>query len=221
MPDGSVKTVMIDDSAVVEKIVDQMGEKLGLANAEEYGISTMLNGKDTWLQNRFTLQEQPIMVPQEAQLHFRKRFFVDDFNADKSDPTTLNFIYTQSVGRVLDGTYPCKPEEAALFAAIQLQVQVGNFSPGNHNVAYVKKQNVLPKQYANKDKDGVEALVLKEWAKLVNTNELNSKFKYVSHVRSLPTFGITLWTVREQVPKKRKVCSFGFSFVLLLKKREL
>ena len=98
---------------------------------------------------------------------------------------------------------------------------MGNFSPGNHNVAYVKKQNVLPKQYANKDKDGVEALVLKEWAKLVNTNELNSKFKYVSHVRSLPTFGITLWTVREQVPKKRKVCGFGFSFVLLLKKREL
>jgi hypothetical protein len=62
MPDGSVKTVMIDDSAVVEKIVDQMGEKLGLANSEEYGISTPLNGKDTWLQNRFTLQVGVVLL---------------------------------------------------------------------------------------------------------------------------------------------------------------
>ena len=175
MPDGSYKTVQIDDSAIVEKIIDQLGLKLGLTNAEEYGILVKIKDKDTWLQPRFTLQEQPQMVSNDAALNFRKRFFVDDANVDKSDPTQLNFIYMQSVGRVLDGTYPCKPEEAALFAAIQLQVTVGNFSPGNHNVAYIKKQNVLPKQYQSKELEGA---VLKEWGKLVNTNEINAKFKH-------------------------------------------
>jgi talin len=202
MPDGSTKMVNIDDSAVVEKIIDQMGYKLGLANAEEYGMSVMINGKDTWLQPRFTLQEQPQLIRPDAQLNFRKRFFVDDANVDPSDRTQLGFIYTQSVGRVLDGTYPCKSEEAVMFAAIQLQVQSGNYSPGNHNSSWVKKQNVLPKQYTNKDLEGA---VLKQWGKLVNTNEQNAKFKYVSTVRSLPTFGITIWRVREQVPKKRKL----------------
>ncbi len=72
---------------------------MNLANAEEYGISIVKpDGKEMWLQGRFTLQEQ--LVKPEQPLNFKKRFFMDDFNVDKGDPTQLNFVYTQSLGRV-------------------------------------------------------------------------------------------------------------------------
>lgn len=204
MPDGSTKVVNIDDSAIVEKIIDVIGLKMNLLNAEEYGIMVINKAnKEQWLQGRFTLQDQPnFTVKPETPLNFKKRFFMDDFNVDKSDPTQLNFVYTQSVGRVKDGTYPCKSDEAVTLAAAQLQSEVGNFTPAHHDEAYVRKQNVLPKQFVGK---GLEGAVLKEWAKMINTTTINAKYKYVSTVRQLPTFGITLWTVREKVPKKRKL----------------
>lgn len=204
LPDGGTKTVVIDDSALVEKIIDHIGLKMNLTNAEEYGLS-MINPaskKKLWLQGRFTLYEQLVVVKPETQLSFEKRFFMDDYNVDKGDPTQLNFVYTQSSGRVRDGTYPCKADEAVQLAAVELQVEVGNFVPAHHNEAYVRGKGVLPKQFQGKNLEGA---VLKEWAKMVNTTTINAKYKYVTTVRQLPTFGITLWTVREKVPKKRKL----------------
>ena len=40
MPDGSYKTVQIDDSALVEKIIEMMGAKLGMTNADALDIES-------------------------------------------------------------------------------------------------------------------------------------------------------------------------------------
>jgi talin len=37
--DDTVKTVMVDDSLTVAEIVDQIGAKLNLGNAEEYSLA--------------------------------------------------------------------------------------------------------------------------------------------------------------------------------------
>ena len=57
MIDGTTKTVMIDDSITMVKIVDAIGEKLSIAHAEEYSLSK-LDG--TWLLPTQPLGEQGI-----------------------------------------------------------------------------------------------------------------------------------------------------------------
>src|SRR5262249_19350184 len=57
MIDGTTKTVMVDDSITMVEIVDVIGEKLSIANAEEYSLAK-LDG--TWLLPTQSLGEQGV-----------------------------------------------------------------------------------------------------------------------------------------------------------------
>ena len=60
----------------------------------------------------------------------------------------------------------------------------------------------LPQQYRQKNLDrSIFAL----WKRLVRTSEINAKLRYVQFVRSLKTFGITVFRVKEKVPGQRKL----------------
>jgi talin len=47
--------------------------------------------------------------------------------------------------------------------------------------------------------------VLDEWKKLVGMNEVNARFRYVQLCRSLRTYGMTCFRVREKVKDKKKL----------------
>ena len=71
MIDGTTKTLMVDDSITMVEIVDIIGEKLSIANAEEYSLSK-LDG--TWLLPTQSLGEQG--VDEKDVLMLKKKFFV-------------------------------------------------------------------------------------------------------------------------------------------------
>jgi talin len=126
---------MIDESSSVEYLIELIGGKIGLEKTEEYGLQ--IEGADKWLNNTQSLQDQG--VTEHTILKFKKRYFVDDLNVDKSDPIQLHLVYLQSRDAILTGEYPVQLEEALQFAAVQLQVEVGNYDPQVNNDKWFRR----------------------------------------------------------------------------------
>ncbi|TPX31993.1 hypothetical protein SmJEL517_g04801 [Synchytrium microbalum] len=220
--DGSVKTVLIDESLPVQAIVVTVCERIGVANPEEYSFlpdgpmfdeggtvrGTMrkkgkahIEEEAKWLNAEKTLREQGFTENDSVLL--KKKFFFSDQNIDRNDPVQLNLLYNQAREMIVSGKHPCTKDEAGLFGAIQLQTQYGNHEPDKHRPGFVKMKEFVPPEYV-KNKD-VEKKMYSEHSKLQGLNELNAKFRYVQLSRSLKTYGITFFLVKERAEKKSKL----------------
>ncbi len=183
--DGTVKTLVASKGASISELMGTIGAKIGLDNTEEYGIKV----GDKWLDQNRPLEEQGIH--DLSQVEFKKRFFCDDLNVDKSDPIQLHLLYLQCRDAILSGDNPVNREEAVLFAANQLQVEKGNY------VREIKGnfEELLPVYLRGKIEWND---VARQWQKLVNVRSDNARYRYVQSCRQLPTYGITTYQVRER-----------------------
>ncbi|KAJ3195929.1 Talin-1 [Irineochytrium annulatum] len=227
--DESVKQVLVDESQPVSALVKAVCEKIGLQNPEEYSFvpdapatPTTPIGKSSatatsplklispsgkkaatedearWLNPEITLREQGLTDADGVIL--KKKFFFTDQNIDRNDPVQLNLLYNQTKEMIVSGKHPSTIEEAAQFAAIQSQIQFGNHEPDKHKPGL--KDFVPPEYRANRD---LPKKIAAEHAKLQGLTELNAKFRYVLLSRSLKTYGITFFAVKEKHPKKNKM----------------
>lgn len=100
LADGTIKTMLVDDSLPVQDIVEEVGRKMGLRNPEEFSLrlkapddgSGSAGGsrkkkkadpsqQDRWLNPSQALGEQG--VPDDAIISLKKKFYVDDANVDR------------------------------------------------------------------------------------------------------------------------------------------
>ncbi|KAJ1563287.1 Talin-1, partial [Nowakowskiella sp. JEL0078] len=162
--DGSVKTVLVDQSLAVKQLVEIVCERIGIQNPEEYSFlpdenKLMAASKNTkkknienedahWLAPDKTLREQGIKDTDLVVL--KKKFFFSDQNIDRNDPVQINLMYGQSKEMIISGKHPCKLEESILFAAIQCQVQFGNFEPDKYKPGSLQLAEFVPSEYAKK-----------------------------------------------------------------------
>ncbi|KAJ3025177.1 UNVERIFIED_CONTAM: Talin-1 [Siphonaria sp. JEL0065] len=235
--DGSVKTVLVDESLEVSKLVGAVCERIGIHNPEEYSFAfdsvapnkvgspsspsakhastlslnailpVMIKEKKAadpeeskWLNPELTLREQG--VNETSAVLLKKKFFYTDQNIDRNDPIQLNLLFNQAKEMILSGKHPCTLEEAAQFAAIQFQCQYGNHEPDKHKASTIKLKELVPAEYrSNRD---LPKRIVNEHAKLQGLSELNAKFRYVQLSRSLKTYGITFFLVKEKHIKKNK-----------------
>ncbi|KXS11309.1 hypothetical protein M427DRAFT_505616, partial [Gonapodya prolifera JEL478] len=225
--DDTTKTVLIDESASVKQLVEYICDKIGIANPDEYSLqcdvkSTSskksnetlsrrdkrgkgsledLSEEGRWLLPEKCLAEQGVADTDAVML--KKKFFFSDQNVDRNDPVQLNLIYNQSKEAILQGKYPCNPDEAIQFAALQAQVQFGNYEPEKHKVGFLKMKEFLPDEY-QKERT-FDKRIVAEHQKLHGMSELNAKFRYVQLCRSLKTYGFTFFVVKEKLAKKNKI----------------
>jgi talin len=89
--DDTVKTVLVDDSLLVWEIVDTIGEKLNIKNAEEYSLARV--DGSSWLHPNQPLVEQGI--EEKDTLLLKKKFFVTDQSVDRGDPIQLHLVFIQ------------------------------------------------------------------------------------------------------------------------------
>ena len=133
----------------------------------------------------------------------KKKFFFTDQNIDRNDPIQLNLLYEQSKKAILSGQHFCNIEDACMLAALQCQAQFGNNDPQKHKAGFLQIEEFLPSDYIKK-KD-IEKSIYNEHSKLKGMSELNAKFRYVKQCRSLKTYGVTFFQVREKNPKKNQL----------------
>ena len=62
----------------------------------------------------------------------------------------------------------------------------------------------MPPEHTRHGKE-LETKIFQEHRKLQGMTELNAKFRYVQLCRSLKTYGVTFFLIKEKVPKKNKM----------------
>lgn len=233
MSDETVRTVMVDENQPVANLMVIICTKLGITNHDEYSL--IATGKHTingrrkidkndgriidlkmeqlkkklktdedlaWVDHSKTLDEQDIHEQDVVLL--RRKFFYSDQNVDSRDPIQLGLLYVQTRDAILSGTHPVTVDGACKFAGLQCQAQLGDFSEGKTTrPGYYNLRDYLPADY-QKSKH-IERKIWLEHKKYLGLNELESKAKYVSEARSLPTYGVTFFLVKEKVAGKNKL----------------
>uniref|UniRef100_A0A915Q6F4 FERM domain-containing protein n=1 Tax=Setaria digitata TaxID=48799 RepID=A0A915Q6F4_9BILA len=154
-----------------------------------------------WLDHGKTLREQS--VTDDETLILRRKFFFSDTNVDCRDPVQLNLLYEQCKMGVLQGNHPVTRDMACNLAALQCQIQYGDLQEHRQRTNFLDLREILPKEYA-KSKDN-EKRVIDAYRELTGKSELDAKSKYVHLCRSLITYGVTFFVVKEKMKGKNKL----------------
>lgn len=209
--DQTQKVILIDESLPVRAIIEQvLGEHMSITNPEEFGMVVEGAGRDDWLDTKTPIAQQG--VPDDSVLCIRKRFWYNDANIDTTDPMQLHLLYLQINTQVLEGQHPMTLEEAIALAALQCQIQHGNYDAKQYPAGYLasKLHTLLSSQHFNPKKDkkstlkSLESEIFREWRKHVKLSAVNAKYRYSQLVRALPTWGIVYYPCQEPIPGDKK-----------------
>jgi len=200
--DDSVKTFLVDTSETVSDVMKIIGDKLSLKNVDEFGLQAEKK-PGIWFKGNMAIPEQVETMDQLILL--KKRFFVNDANVDQDDPVQLHLVYCQCRDDVVSGKHPVSKDEAVLFASLQCQITSADYKPDQHKPGWMadREKEFFQPQWQKTD---MEKLVYAEWKKLVGMTDINAKFRYIQLCRSLKTYGMTCFKVRE-LSRRRRSCS--------------
>ncbi|XP_048472606.1 talin-1 [Rhincodon typus] len=234
MLDGSIKTVMVDDSKIVSDMLMTICARIGITNHDEYSLvheiveekkeemtgtlkkdKTLLRDDKkmeklkqklhtdddlNWLDHGRTLREQG--VDENETLLLRRKFFYSDQNVDSRDPVQLNLLYVQARDDILNGSHPVSFDKACEFAGYQCQIQFGPHNEQKHKPGFLDLKEFLPKEYI---KQKGEKKIFMTHKNCANMTEMEAKVLYVKMARSLKTYGVSFFLVKEKMKGKNKL----------------
>ncbi|KAF5405196.1 FERM central domain protein [Paragonimus heterotremus] len=154
-----------------------------------------------WLNPSQSLRQQGI--DENEVLLLKRRYFFSDMNVDARDPVQLNLLYVQLKDAILKGTHPVSLDEAIHLAAIQCQVQFGDYVQERFKNNFLDLKDFLPKEYAKLR--SLEKKIFQQHAQFAGLTEVEAKVKYCQFCRSLKTYGITFFLVKERIKGKNKL----------------
>nr|XP_055058501.1 talin-2a isoform X1 [Misgurnus anguillicaudatus]XP_055058512.1 talin-2a isoform X1 [Misgurnus anguillicaudatus]XP_055058521.1 talin-2a isoform X1 [Misgurnus anguillicaudatus] len=235
MLDGAVKTIMVDDSKTVGELLVTICSRIGITNYEEYSLiqegveEKKDEGTGTLKKDRTLLREERKMEKLKAKLHtdddlnwldhgrtfreqgveesetllLRRKFFYSDQNVDSRDPVQLNLLYVQARDDILNGSHPVSFDKACEFGGIQTQIQFGPHIEHKHKAGFLDLKEFLPKEYIKQR--GAEKKLFQEHKACGEMTEIEAKVKYVKLARSLRTYGVSFFLVKEKMKSKNKL----------------
>uniref|UniRef100_A0A673MXQ0 Talin 2a n=1 Tax=Sinocyclocheilus rhinocerous TaxID=307959 RepID=A0A673MXQ0_9TELE len=235
MLDGAVKTIMVDDSKTVGELLVTICSRIGITNYEEYSLIQEVveekkdEGTGTLKKDRTLLREERKMEKLKAKLHtdddlnwldhgrtfreqgveesetllLRRKFFYSDQNVDSRDPVQLNLLYVQARDDILNGSHPVSFDKACEFGGIQAQIQFGPHIEHKHKSGFLDLKEFLPKEYIKQR--GAEKKIFQEHKACGEMTEIEAKVKYVKLARSLRTYGVSFFLVKEKMKSKNKL----------------
>ncbi|XP_072321618.1 talin-2a isoform X2 [Eucyclogobius newberryi] len=235
MLDGAVKTVMVDDSKTVGELLVTICSRIGITNYEEYSViqetveEKKEDGMGTLKKDRTLLRDERKMEKLKAKLHtdddlnwldhsrtfreqgveesetllLRRKFFYSDQNVDSRDPVQLNLLYVQARDDILNGSHPVSFDKACEFGGIQAQIQFGPHIEHKHKPGFLDLKEFLPKEYIKQR--GAEKKIFQEHNICGEMTEIEAKVKYVKLARSLRTYGVSFFLVKEKMKSKNKL----------------
>ncbi|XP_029945915.1 talin-2 isoform X1 [Salarias fasciatus] len=235
MLDGAIKTIMVDDSKTVGELLVTICSRIGITNYEEYSLiqetveEKKEDGMGTLKKERTLLRDERKMEKLKAKLHtdddlnwldhsrtfreqgvdesetllLRRKFFYSDQNVDSRDPVQLNLLYVQARDDILNGSHPVSFDKACEFGGIQAQIQFGPHIEHKHKPGFLDLKEFLPKEYIKQR--GAEKKIFQEHKNCGEMTEIEAKVKYVKLARSLRTYGVSFFLVKEKMKSKNKL----------------
>uniref|UniRef100_A0A8B9LFQ1 Talin 2b n=1 Tax=Astyanax mexicanus TaxID=7994 RepID=A0A8B9LFQ1_ASTMX len=187
MLDGAIKTIMVDDSKTVGELLVTICSRIGITNYEEYsliqeqGEERKEDGMGTLKKERTLLRDERKMEKLKAKLH------TDDDCEDD----------------ILNGSHPVSFDKACEFAGIQAQIQFGPHVEHKHKPGFLDLKEFLPKEYIKQR--GAEKRIFQDHKSCGEMTEIEAKVKYVKLARSLRTYGVSFFLVKEKMKSKNKL----------------
>ncbi|XP_018408306.1 PREDICTED: talin-2 [Nanorana parkeri] len=234
MLDGAAKMIMVDDSKTVGELLVTICSRIGITNYEEYSLIRETEEKKeeptgTLKKDRTLLRDEKKMEKLKAKLHtedelnwldhsrtfreqgvdenetllLRRKFFYSDQNVDSRDPVQLNLLYVQARDDILNGSHPVSFDKACEFGGIQTQIQFGPHVEAKHKPGFLDLKEFLPKEYIKQR--GAEKKLFQEHKNCGEMTEIEAKVKYVKLARSLRTYGVSFFLVKEKMKGKNKL----------------
>uniref|UniRef100_A0AAR2LJB0 Talin 2a n=1 Tax=Pygocentrus nattereri TaxID=42514 RepID=A0AAR2LJB0_PYGNA len=191
MLDGAVKTIMVDDSKTVGELLVTICSRIGITNYEEYSLIQEVveekkeEGMGTLRKDRTLLRDERKMEKLKAKLHTD-----DDCRQHARDD-------------ILNGSHPVSFDKACEFGGIQTQIQFGPHVEHKHKVGFLDLKEFLPKEYIKQR--GAEKKIFQEHKACGEMTEIEAKVKYVKLARSLRTYGVSFFLVKEKMKSKNKL----------------
>lgn len=230
--DGTLKTLMIDDTQPVANIMAIICAKLGITNHDEYslvrefpeGDENNANAGNSIKRERDYKMEQMRKklktdddinwinpgaslreqgIDEREGVLLKRRFFFSDGNIDTHDPIQLNLLYVETRDAILKGTHPVTESLAIQLAGIQTHIQFGNHEETIHKYPLLDLKEFLPQSYIKIK--GIEKKIFNEHKKYIGLAEIEAKDLYTRTVRALPTYGVTFFLVKEEMKGKNKL----------------
>uniref|UniRef100_A0A8C7YS72 Talin 2 n=1 Tax=Oryzias sinensis TaxID=183150 RepID=A0A8C7YS72_9TELE len=180
MLDGTIKTVMVDDSKTVGELLVTICSRIGITNYEEYSVIQELteDKKDDGLGT--LRKDRTLLLRDERKMEKLKAR--DD---------------------IINGSHPVSFDKACEFAGIQAQIQFGPHMEHKHKPGFLDLKEFLPKEYIKQR--GAEKKVFQEHKNCGEMTEIEGKVKYVKLARSLQTYGVSFFLVKEKMKGKNKL----------------
>uniref|UniRef100_A0A8C6QEB1 Talin 2 n=1 Tax=Nannospalax galili TaxID=1026970 RepID=A0A8C6QEB1_NANGA len=225
MLDGSVKTVMVDDSKTVGELLVTICSRIGITNYEEYSLiqetieEKKEEGTGTLKKDRTLLRDERKMEKLKAKLHTDDdckclgcsgpdllclvRNVSPGRTISPSKPLTLPPLCFQARDDILNGSHPVSFEKACEFGGFQAQIQFGPHVEHKHKPGFLDLKEFLPKEYIKQR--GAEKRIFQEHKNCGEMSEIEAKVKYVKLARSLRTYGVSFFLVKEKMKGKNKL----------------
>uniref|UniRef100_A0AAQ4RQK7 Talin 2a n=1 Tax=Gasterosteus aculeatus aculeatus TaxID=481459 RepID=A0AAQ4RQK7_GASAC len=104
---------------------------------------------------------------------------------------------------ILNGSHPVSFDKACEFGGIQAQIQFGPHIEHKHKQGFLDLKEFLPKEYIKQR--GAEKKIFQEHKNCGEMTEIEAKVKYVKLARSLRTYGVSFFLVKEKMKSKNKL----------------
>eukprot|EP00033_Pygsuia_biforma_P001160 GCRY01001320.1.p1 GENE.GCRY01001320.1~~GCRY01001320.1.p1 ORF type:complete len:2449 (-),score=910.40 GCRY01001320.1:765-8111(-) len=202
LSDETTKTALVDDSIPICEILETLAPKFMLGRPDVLSFKQITpSGREIWLDPLKTLPEQGIS-PTEMLILKTKYFFPGEEQLDYQNEIAVCLAYNQCLDSVVDGTYAVTRDIGAHLAALSCQVKFGNYTQSLHK-KNVNLLDFLPAELAKSK--GLDKEVQKEHEKLKDTSESGCRARYVRKCEALPTYGMTVFAVKNvnQTDKKK------------------
>lgn len=121
---------------------------------------------------------------------------------DSRDPVQLNLLYVQARDDILNGSHPVSFDKACEFAGFQCQIQFGPHNEQKHKAGFLDLKDFLPKEYV---KQKGERKIFQAHKNCGQMSEIEAKVRYVKLARSLKTYGVSFFLVKEKMKGKNKL----------------
>ena len=149
-----------------------------------------------WLNPRTSLKEQGVKEEATLTLTLRKRlFFTQTLRHDLPyNGKELNLIYLQLQNAIINGVCPCTCEIAIELAALQCQIQYGNFNEDEHKPDFIDHEidNLLPHKYVKVE--SIKLKILEAYRSHgLSASHGDARYQYIQLCTTLDGCGITFY----------------------------
>uniref|UniRef100_A0A6Q2WVU2 Talin 1 n=1 Tax=Esox lucius TaxID=8010 RepID=A0A6Q2WVU2_ESOLU len=191
MLDGTVKTVMVDDSKIVSDMLMTICARIGITNYDEYSlVHDVVEEKKEEMTGTLTRRDKTLMRDDKKMEKLKQKLHTDDE------------CKTLARDDILNGSHPVSFEKACDFAGYQCQIQFGDHNETKHKPGFLDLKEFLPKEYI---KNKGEKRIFQAHKNYQNMTEIEAKVSYVKLARSLKTYGVSFFLVKEKMKGKNKL----------------